>query len=63
MNFINRLHEIFGMRGQDVGEAGKRLVCLLARGQQLLNSLIFLKKGKSKNPFKNVIFFSPMCSQ
>lgn len=65
MNFINRLPEIFGMRGQDVGEAGeKTLVCVLARGQQLLNSLYFLKERKSMNPFKNIFFFfPPMCSQ
>lgn len=55
MNFINRLPKIFAMRGQDVGEAGKRLAWGLARGQQLLNSPYFLKKD-SKNPFKNIFF-------
>lgn len=62
MNFINRLPEIFGMRGQDVGEAGeKTLVCVLARGQQLLNSLNFLKERKSMNPFKNIFFSFLQC--
>lgn len=61
MNFINSLPEIFGMRGQDVGEAGKKktLLCALARSQQLLNPLNFLKERKSKNPFKNIFFFPP----
>lgn len=32
MNFINRLPEIFGMRGQDVGEAEKDLsLCISQR--------------------------------